>query len=67
VADGCGAGVWALGVGVLAGAGARADRMPGIDAWAPDSSDPDGWAAAGWVTDGWASVGWASVGWGAGV
>jgi hypothetical protein len=31
--------------------------MPGIEACAPDSSDPDGWAVDGWVADGWAWVG----------
>jgi hypothetical protein len=51
-------GVWvAFGVGVLACAGARTDRIPGIEACAPDRSDPDGWAVDDWVTGGWAPVG----------
>jgi len=42
--DGCAVGAWvALGVDVPGWAGARADRMPGIDACASDGSDPDGW------------------------
>jgi hypothetical protein len=57
----------ALGAGVPTAAGARADRMPGIDAWAPDSSDEDGWDFAGWAADGWASVGCAAGGCEAGV
>jgi hypothetical protein len=44
-ADGWEAGVWvALGEGVPAEEGVSADRMPGMEAWAADGSDPDGWA-----------------------
>jgi hypothetical protein len=56
--DGCAVGAWvALGVAVPARAGARADRMPGIDACASDGSDPDGWPADDWPTDDWPAVG----------
>jgi len=55
--DGCAVGAWvALGVAVPAWAGARADRMPGIDACAPGPPDPDGWVVDGWGADGWVSV-----------
>jgi hypothetical protein len=56
--DGCWTDGWAvrpwaaLDVGVPAGAGARSDRMPGIDACASDGSDPVGRPA-----DPWAEVG----------
>jgi len=53
VAGGCAAGVTvALDAGVPACAGARADRMPGIEACASDGSDPDGWPFEAWVAVG---------------
>jgi hypothetical protein len=63
VADGCAVGVWvAFGVGVPACAGARTDRIPGIEACAPDSSEPDGWVVDGWVADGCAVGAWVALG-----
>jgi hypothetical protein len=62
----------ALAIGVLAGAGARTDRMPGIEACAPATSDADAWVVDGWAADGWATVGcgpcdWDAAGCAAGV